>query len=148
MARKPVVSGLNDVTRNIKKTMSSYQQATLAALYEAGHHINAQAQELVPVSGGQMHRSRLESGGQLKGSRDVSQPTANDPECRITYGDTATAYAAYQHRGERRDGTHKVRRYSVPGKQKHYLIEPATREVSTWPAGLAKRVADIKARTP
>lgn len=35
------------------------------------------------------------------------------------------AYALYQERGMRRDGTHKVRKYSQPGKKAHYLGDAA-----------------------
>lgn len=34
-------------------------------------------------------------------------------------------YAAYQHEGQRRDGTHKIRRHSKPDKKTHYLKDPA-----------------------
>jgi undecaprenyl pyrophosphate synthase len=33
-------------------------------------------------------------------------------------------YALYQHEGKRQDGSHVVRRYSKPGKKKHYLKDP------------------------
>jgi len=31
-------------------------------------------------------------------------------------------YAGYQEYGQRKDGSYKVRKYSVPGRQKHYLL--------------------------
>lgn len=34
-------------------------------------------------------------------------------------------YAAYQHRGSRRDGSRVVRNYSYPGRKKNYLLDPA-----------------------
>jgi hypothetical protein len=34
-------------------------------------------------------------------------------------------YAAYQHRGARRDGTHVVRNYTTPGTKAKYLQDPA-----------------------
>lgn len=33
-------------------------------------------------------------------------------------------YAEYQHRGQRRDGTRVVRKYSKPGKKKEFLSDP------------------------
>ena len=39
-------------------------------------------------------------------------------------------YALFQHEGKRQDGSHVVRRYSKPGKKKHYLIDPAKLIVS------------------
>ena len=41
---------------------------------------------------------------------------------RVQYGDNgAEEYAAYQHRGERKDGSRKVKKYTTAGTQKNYL---------------------------
>lgn len=43
---------------------------------------------------------------------------------QVSYGETAAEdYAAYQHRGMRRDGSHIVRNYTTAGTQKDYLGE-------------------------
>lgn len=43
---------------------------------------------------------------------------------RIQYGEKgAEAYASYQHRGMRRDGSHVVRHYTTAGTGKHFLME-------------------------
>jgi hypothetical protein len=43
---------------------------------------------------------------------------------RVQYGDKgAQAYASYQHRGMRKDGSHIVRNYTTSGTNKHFLSD-------------------------
>ncbi len=48
----------------------------------------------------------------LKGSRKVDKPKVNRSSISIKAGYTSE-YAAYQHEGERKDGTHKVKKYTT-----------------------------------
>ena len=41
----------------------------------------------------------------------------------VVYGSMAVPYAAYQERGMRADGSHKVRNYTTPGTHAHFLEE-------------------------
>lgn len=41
----------------------------------------------------------------------------------VVFGSMAVPYAAYQERGMRADGSHKVRHYTTPGTGAHYLEE-------------------------
>ena len=68
------------------------------------------SQQQVPVSKGGGH---LQSSGQI---------IPGHLKYKIQYN---KVYAAYQHRGMRKDGTHVVRNYTYPGKKSHYLTDPA-----------------------
>ena len=49
----------------------------------------------------------------------------------IIFGGNGIMYGAYQERGERIDGSHKVKNYTTPGTDKHYLknaLETALKE--------------------
>jgi len=48
----------------------------------------------------------------LRGSRKIEEPKITKDEISIKAGYTSK-YAAYQHEGERKDGTHKVRKYTT-----------------------------------
>ena len=48
----------------------------------------------------------------LKGSRKIEKPKIKSGEISIEVGYTSV-YAAYQHEGERKDGTHKVKNYTT-----------------------------------
>lgn len=130
MARRVIdASQLRRVRREIEAAGDRYDRVLRAAIYEAGWAIADASAEIVPVLW-----------GTLKASLDVSRPTKSDPVCRITYGGPAVAYAAYQHEGVRRDGSHVVTQYSEPGKQKHFLKEPLEAETANWPQGLIDRM--------
>lgn len=58
--------------------------------------------------------------GTLQSSGIITKP--RNLTYRIGYH---TPYASYQHRGERLDGSHVVKKYSYPGKKKHYVTDPA-----------------------
>lgn len=55
----------------------------------------------------------------LKNSARVNKVNAYTRE--IIFGGKGVKYAMYQERGERADGTHKVRNYTTPNTGKHYL---------------------------
>ena len=129
MVKKSPAAQAAEVTKRIDREVRDMKSGLARGLYEAAWAIAADSQELVPVDF-----------GPLKGSLDVTRPEGNNPSVTISYGDTAVAYAAYQHRGMRADGTHVVRQYDAPGKQKNYLQEPLEKEIETWPEGLIKRM--------
>lgn len=41
-------------------------------------------------------------------------------------------YAAYQHEGQRRDGTHVVKNYTNPRSKRKYLENPIKNNMDTW----------------
>lgn len=60
---------------------------------------------------------------------------------RVKYGDRgAEDYAAYQHRGMRKDGSHIVRNYTSSGTQKNYLSDSG-KIISTKASTYFKRAA-------
>jgi hypothetical protein len=94
----------NLVLRDIEKRVDMILSAMVTDVYRL-------SQQQVPVSAGGGH---LQSSGITKRSGHL--------EYQIKYN---KEYAAYQHRGMRRDGTHVVRNYTYPGKKSHYLTDPA-----------------------
>lgn len=52
---------------------------------------------------------------------DTGRVEGNGLEREVIYGDENVPYAAYQERGERLDGSHKVRHYTTPGTGSRYL---------------------------
>ena len=120
---------LRQVQQEIEDALGDWNKSLRATLYERGWSIGTASQERVPV-----HL------GVLRASMDVSRPTAQDPVVRITYGGPATAYAPYQHEGQRADGSHVVQRYHTPGTGKHFLSDPLENELEQWPDLLVQRV--------
>ena len=51
----------------------------------------------------------------------VEKEKITDDTIRVSFNEP---YAAYQHEGKRKDGTHIVRRYTTPGTKKFYIKEP------------------------
>ena len=61
---------------------------------------------------------------------------------RVQYGEQgAQAYASYQHRGMRRDGTHIVRHYTTAGTNKNYLSDSG-KVISSKVSSYFKREAE------
>lgn len=65
------------------------------------------------------NRAPLDKGGLRNEPNPIEM--INPLKWRISYN---KAYAAYQHRGARRDGSHRVRNYSTSGTGKLYLSKP------------------------
>ena len=61
--------------------------------------------------------------------RYSGQVTGSGLTKNISYGSGRVPYAAYQERGMRKDGSHKVRHYTTPGTGAHYLEEAAEKIV-------------------
>lgn len=53
---------------------------------------------------------------------ETGRVEGKDLEREVIYGDEDHRYAAYQERGERFDGTHKVQHYTTPGTGSRYLL--------------------------
>lgn len=61
---------------------------------------------------------------------------------RIQYGaNGAEAYASYQHRGMRKDGSHVVKNYTTAGTQKNYLSDSG-KIISSKASSYFKREAE------
>jgi len=61
---------------------------------------------------------------------------------RVQYGEQgAQAYASYQHRGMRRDGSHIVRHYTTAGTNKNYLSDSG-KVISSKASSYFKREAE------
>ena len=99
------------VTDNSKRFQKNVERAADALLSALGVDIIRLSKQQVPVSAG---------GGQLQSSGLVSRD--GYLRYKLSYN---KKYAAYQHRGSRRDGSYVVRNYTYPGKKKKYLIDPA-----------------------
>lgn len=79
-----------------------------SALDRMTQAIRANARMKAPMS---------ENGGNLRNSGRVDGKSL---ERTISFG-TGLKYGAYQERGERYNGSHKVRHYTTPGTGKHFL---------------------------
>lgn len=88
---------------------------------------NSQVNNALKLMGNTIHNESLmvvpRKSGALAGSSKV---VSRDRQVSVVY---PKAYAGYQERGERYDGTHKVRRYTTPGTGKHYLKNTGDRVV-------------------
>jgi hypothetical protein len=105
------------------------EKAMESALARMRNDIFVLSQFKVPYEGGELKSS----GQQLQVGR---------LHHRVQYGETgAEAYAGYQHRGMRKDGSHVVRNYTTSGTQKNYLGESGA-IIVTKVAGYFKRAAE------
>lgn len=104
------------IVNNISKFIKYVNQRTDLSLSMMAVDILRMSKAQVPVSS---------EGGQLKSKGMVKRRAVKS--YRISYD---SKYAAYQHRGMRKDGTRVVRRYSTPGTKKNYLQDPADRVLS------------------
>jgi hypothetical protein len=117
-----VVNNMGSFSRANEKAMES-------ALARMRNDIFVLSQFKVPYEGGELKSS----GQQLQVGR---------LHHRVQYGETgAEAYAGYQHRGMRKDGSHVVRNYTTSGTQKNYLGESGA-IIVTKVAGYFKRAAE------
>jgi len=98
---------VKDNSSNLKSKIEGQVNLMLSAITNDVYRLS---QQQVPVSAG---------GGQLQSSGQIRP---GHLKYQIKYN---KEYAAYQHRGMRRDGTHVVRNYTYPGKKSHYLSDPA-----------------------
>lgn len=102
------------IVNNISRVIGEFDKRTDLALSAMGVDILRLSKKQVPVA---------EKGGQLQSSGLLKK--IDTKKYMIRYN---KEYAAYQHRGHRRDGTHVVRNYTTPGTKSKYLEDPA-REV-------------------
>jgi len=100
-------------TVTVENKLAAFTRANEAAMERAlermGNDIFVLSQFKVPYKGGELKNS----GEHLRVGR---------LHRRIQYGESgAEAYASYQHRGMRKDGTHVVRNYTTSGTNKKFL---------------------------
>ena len=105
------MSAKTRVVNNLRRFTGANESAMERALQRMRNDIFVLSQFKVPQKDGTLRGS----GNQKKMGR---------LHHRVSYGENgAEDYAAYQHRGMRRDGTHVVRQYTTAGTQKNYLSE-------------------------
>lgn len=82
--------------------------------------------------------------GTLKASGRINGPSKNGPnwEVELVYGNTAVAYALYQHEGIRRDGSHRIRHYHN-GKKGHFVTDPVNAVIPMLTPALMARVDEL-----
>lgn len=90
---------------------------------KATNAIKVMAQSI--KSGAQM-KAPYDGGGQLRKSARVLSTSS---EASVIFGGSGVAYAGYQERGSRYDGTHQVHNYTTSGTGAHYLEETGKRVV-------------------
>ena len=106
------------VENNLPAWIRKSEQGADMVLSTMATDILRLSKEQVPV--GRPKATGGKGGGHLKASGILSR--VENLKYRINYN---KEYAAYQHRGMRRDGTHVVRNYSYPGSKAKYLSDPA-----------------------
>lgn len=126
------VSGIKELSDALAKDVAGIRKAMTSALYTAGIDVQNRAKELVPVDT-----------GNLKSTAETTVPksAASDRvRIEVSFGGPTKAsakganYALVQH--ERLDFAHPG------GGQAKYLEQPFVEEISTWPAGLVRRVRE------
>lgn len=123
MSNKVIVKdGLSVFAKNNESVMDS-------ALGRMGIDVQRQAQTYVPVA-------RVQGGTLFK---EIKYIKKGKMKHRI---EVMLPYAAYQERGERHDGSHKVRRYSTPGTGKHFLLRAGER-ISSQSLNYLKQAASL-----
>jgi hypothetical protein len=98
------------VKDNTKKTLDNIMKVADLTVSAMATDVYRLSQQQVPVSAG---------GGTLQSSGIISKVG----KLAYTIG-YHTAYASYQHRGMRLDGSHVVKNYTYPAKKKHYISDP------------------------
>ena len=98
------------VVNNIGKWRDKKQSALDTLLSAMGVDVLRLSKQQVPVAAG---------GGQLQSSGIIKKDGFLHYKIQFN-----KEYAAYQHRGSRRDGSRVVRNYTYPGKKSKYLSDP------------------------
>jgi hypothetical protein len=131
-----VVTGHEDLTRLMVLAGQATTPILGRALKEGGDDMMRESQEQVPFR----H-------GPLKNSGRVSGPAMVGPDVvvMLSYGNTAVAYALYQHEGKRQDGTHQIRNYHG-GKKGKYLSDPVQDAAPTLGPSIALRLEELLRR--
>jgi hypothetical protein len=130
------VTGHDDLIRLMVLAGQSTVPILGRALKEGGDDMMRESQEQVPFR----H-------GPLKNSGRVSGPVMLGPDVvvMLSYGNTAVAYALYQHEGKRQDGTRPIRHYHN-GKKGHYLSDPVQDMAPTLGPSIALRLEELLRR--
>lgn len=123
MAGEPVHFQIKFIDSTAKWT-ALQQKRGFAAIQLMGSKILSLAQMKVPKA----------QTKKLWGSAKIQ--TSGKDEVKISFGGGSVAYAAYQERGHRFDGSRQVHNYTTPGTGAHYLEESgkqvAKEGISQW----------------
>jgi hypothetical protein len=130
------VTGHDDLIRLMVLAGQSTTPILGQALKEGGDDMMRESQEQVPFRD-----------GPLKNSGRVTGPAMLGPDVvvMLSYGNTAVAYALYQHEGKRQDGTRRIRQYHN-GKKGHYLSDPVNDMAPTLGPSIALRLEELLRR--
>jgi len=77
-----------------------------------------------------------------EGMLQASSHTAPDKDGWLTVYNSV--YAAFQHEGKRKDGSHVIRHYQK-GRKGHYLLDPLTNNTARWNEIAQKKMASFLA---
>lgn len=106
----------NVTVESVLKDDTEKVASTLALNIKSAHRA---MMESILITSRMKAPKRSQPSGILRLTGEVKQES--DPNTMsVIYGDRI-AYAAYQERGMRADGSHKVRNYTTPGTGAHYL---------------------------
>lgn len=116
MAR--VIFDTSDFDRGMRELEPKLDRQRKKAVRDVAEDLLMKSQDLVPLD---------------IGTLQMSGHTEHLPEESIVaYGGSGANYAAYQHEGQRRDGSHVVRKYTTPGRGRKYLEKPLTENFSHY----------------
>jgi hypothetical protein len=131
------VTGHDDLIRLMVLAGQSAAPILGQTLKEGADDMMRESQEQVPFRHGQLRESGRVSGPVTLGA---------DLVVFLSYGNTAVAYALYQHEGQRKDGTHQIRNYHN-GKKGHYLTDPVNDAAPTLGPAIALKLEELIRRS-
>lgn len=99
----------------VKTLLDRMPKAASKAVHDIASEILRLSQEIVPIG---TDKNRKNQGARLQNSGAIDD---RKEESIVGYN---TVYAAYQHEGMRKDGSHVVRRYSNPRSRRKFLEDP------------------------
>lgn len=133
---KVVITGHEDLIRLMVLAGQSTQPILGQALKEGADDMMRESQEQVPLRHGPLKNSARVTGPAMLGA---------DVVVMLSYGNTAVAYALYQHEGKRRDGSRPIRNYHG-GKKGKYLSDPVQDKAPTLGPSIALRLEELLRR--
>jgi hypothetical protein len=130
------VTGHDDLIRLMVLAGQATTPILGQALKEGGDDMMRESQEQVPFRHGPLKNSGRVTGPVIVG---------DDVAVMLSYGNTAVAYALYQHEAKRQDGSRPIRHYHN-GKKSHYLSDPVNDMAPTLGPSIALRLEELLRR--